>query len=106
MSELTAKQRAYLRGLAHPLKALIHVGKEGVTAEAVTTLEQALAHRELIKVRVLENAPAGPAQSARELAAGVAGTTVVQVIGRVAVLYRPHPERPEIRPPHPRKQAR
>jgi RNA-binding protein len=103
MADLTAKQRAYLRGLAHDLKPLLHVGKEGVTPEAVVALEQALAHREIVKVRVLETAPAGPAESARELAAGVAGSHVVQVIGRVAVLFRPHPERPAIRLPQPRR---
>lgn len=103
MSDLTAKQRAYLRRLAHPLKPLLHIGKEGVTPDGLKALEQALARRELVKVRILETAPGGPPESGHELAAGVSGAYVVQVIGRVVVIYRPHPERPEIRVPHPRK---
>ena len=31
MPDLTSKQRAALRGRAHALKPLVHVGKEGVT---------------------------------------------------------------------------
>ena len=102
MADLTAKQRAHLRGLAHPLKPLVHVGKEGVTKDAVESLAQAFANRELIKVKVLETAPAAVTASAAELAAGVPGAHVVQTVGRVAVLYREHPERPAIRLPRPR----
>ena len=102
--DLSTKQRAHLRALAHPLKPLLHVGKEGVTGEAVRALAEALSTRELLKVRVLETAPEPPRESAHALAAGVPDAHVVQVVGRTAVLYRPHPERPEIRLPHPRKR--
>ncbi len=104
MDELTTKQRAHLRGLGHALKPLIHVGKEGVTAEATRTLEQALSTRELIKVRVLETAPEPPRESAQALVAGVVGVHVVQVVGRTALVYRPNPDRPEIRLPQPRRR--
>ena len=54
---LTSKQRAHLRGLAHALKPLAHVGKEGVTPAAVRALQQTFDTHELVKVRVLEAAP-------------------------------------------------
>lgn len=86
---LSARQRAQLRALAHPLKPLLHVGKEGVTSAAVHAARQALSTRELLKLRVLEAAPEGPRASAEALAAKLEGAQVVQVIGRTAVLYRP-----------------
>lgn len=99
MSNLTSKQRAHLRGLAHPLKPVAHVGKEGVTTAALRSLRQAFATRELVKVRVLEAAPASPRDAAAALAAGVEGAAVVQVVGRTATLYRPDPDDPQIHLP-------
>jgi RNA-binding protein len=104
MDALTAKQRAHLRALGHALKPLLHVGKEGVTARAGEALEEAMSHRELIKVRILENAPEPAQESAHALAGRVTGAHVVQIVGRTVLIYRPHPERPEIRLPHPRKR--
>lgn len=97
--DLTAKQRAHLRGLAHALKPVLHVGKEGVTTPAVRALEQALATREIVKVRVLEAAPEDARATAAALAARVEHAAVVQVMGRTATLYRPHPDAPQIRLP-------
>ena len=37
--------------------------------------------------------------AAGELSSGVTGVHPVQTIGRTIVLYRPHPEQPEIRLP-------
>jgi RNA-binding protein len=95
LEKLTPKQRAHLKSLAHPLRPILHVGKEGATHAVLQTVGDAFHNRELIKVKVLESAPAG----ARELAeafATVEGVHVVQVIGRTVVLYRRHPENPEI----------
>ena len=96
MPDLTSKQRAQLRSLAHPLKAIVHVGKEGVTDQLVQSVHEALANRELIKVKVLEGAPVDVREGADELAERVEGSHVVQVIGRTFVMYRRHPENPEI----------
>jgi RNA-binding protein len=96
MSDLSPRQRAILKALAHSLKAVQHVGKEGVTDTLVRSVVDALNNRELIKVRVLETAPAGAQQIGEELAARIDGASVVQVIGRMIVLYRRHPEKPLI----------
>jgi RNA-binding protein len=95
--ELSSRQRAHLRSLAHPLRPIFQVGKDGLTENTVSAIRQSFARRELIKVRVLEGAP----DDARELAARLAeavgrGAAVVQVVGSVVTLYRSHPERPEI----------
>lgn len=99
MAQLTARQRAHLKSLAHALKPVVHVGKEGVTATVLGTLNDAFRTRELLKVKVLEAAPASARDTASEIEAGVSDVNVVQTIGRTIVLYRRHPEKPEIRLP-------
>lgn len=99
MESLTARQRAHLKSLAHPLKPLFQIGREGVTSNVAGTIASALETRELLKVKVLEGAPVSAREAADELAGQVEAMHVVQVIGRTIVLYRRHPEKPEIRLP-------
>ncbi len=99
MPDLTSKQRSFLRGLAHDIKQAEHIGKEGVTTAAIRSIRQAFAHRELLKVRVLENAPEETRDAAHKLAAEIDDCVVVQVVGRSATLYRPDPKEPEIKLP-------
>ena len=98
---LTKKQRAHLRSLAHHLRPVLHVGKEGLTETAVRAVEDAFNTRELMKIKVLEGAPESAKESGEALAARVAGSHLVQVIGRTVVLYRRHPSKPEIKLPKP-----
>lgn len=99
MPELTSRQRAHLRSLAHRLRPVVQVGSEGLTDSVIASLEDALRTRELLKVKVLEAAPVSAREAADELSARVAGAHVPQVIGRTIVLYRPFEEQPEIRLP-------
>ncbi|HET8656136.1 MAG TPA: ribosome assembly RNA-binding protein YhbY [Longimicrobiaceae bacterium] len=94
---LTARQRAQLRALAHHLKPVQQVGKEGLTDTAVRTIADAFNTRELLKVKVQEAAPLGAREAGAALAERIPGAEHVQTIGRTVVLYRPDPERPEIR---------
>jgi RNA-binding protein len=96
---LTSKQRAFLRSKAHGLKPVVHIGAAGVTDATTESLSEALNNRELLKVRIQEGAPGTTREMAEALAAGVQGASVVQTIGRVAVIYRPHPDEPELRLP-------
>ena len=96
---LKPKQRAHLKSLAHHLKPVVYVGKEGLTDQAITSVEEALHTRELIKVKVLEAAPMHVREAGAELQERVANSELVQTIGRIAILYRPHPEKPEIKLP-------
>ena len=84
---MTSKQRAYLRGLANGLDAIIQVGKDGIGENLAKTVSDALEARELIKLTVLENSEFTPREAADELAAAT-GADVVTVIGRKIVLYR------------------
>jgi len=97
--EITPRQRAHLKSLAHHLKPVLFVGKEGITDQTVRSLEEAFNTRELLKVKILEAAPLGTREGAEALAARIEGAVAVQSIGRVGVLYRPHPDKPEIELP-------
>ena len=95
--ELTGAQRRHLRALAHSKKVVVTLGQRGLTPQVTAEVEAALAHHELIKIRL----PAAAPPERRALAARIAeaaGGAVVQLIGRVAVLYRPA-ETPRIRLP-------
>lgn len=96
MEKLTPKQRAHLKSLAHPLKPILQIGKEGITHAVLQTITDAFRTRELIKVKVLEASPDDPQDAAQTLAEQLDQAHVVQVIGRTIVLYHRHPEEPEI----------
>jgi len=96
---LTSKQRAFLRAQAHRLKPVVHIGSAGVTEAAIASLLDAFNTREVLKVRVQEGAPDSAYETGDQLAAAVPGTQVAQTIGRVVVLYRRHPDDPELKLP-------
>ena len=84
---ITSKQRAYLRGLANGIPAIMQIGKGGISETLIKTVSDALEARELIKLTVLENSMETPRAMADELAEAV-GADVVGVIGRKVILYR------------------
>lgn len=91
--QLTGRQRKALRGLAHGLEPLIHVGSAGVTDSVLHAADKALLEHELIKVRLHE--PAAKRADAQVLAAGTEAA-LCGLVGHVVILYRPHPETPKI----------
>lgn len=100
--ELTGKQRKHLRGLAHGLKPLIHVGGKGLTPELLHQLDEALEHHELVKIKFLDFKDEKnelTAEMASKLGCAEAGT-----IGHHVIVYRParDPEKRSIKiPPRP-----
>ena len=85
---MTSKERAKLRAQANPLEPIIQIGKEGISDNLISQIDDTLDTRELIKIRVhLETAPSAPREFADELAEKL-GAEVIQVIGGVIVLYR------------------
>ncbi len=85
--DLTSKQRAQLRSMAHDLDTIVHIGKDGISPNLTKQAEDALEARELIKGKVLENSPLSPREGAEDLAQATR-SQVVQVIGSKFVLYR------------------
>src|SRR5688572_844534 len=85
--------RRRLRGTAHPLTALVQVGKEGVTPALLRHVTASLFDHELIKVKIGSECPEDRFEVAERLAAEP-GVNVVQILGRVVILYKRHPEHP------------
>ena len=83
---LTSKQRAALRGEANGLDTIFQVGKGGVTPAVIAQTAEALAARELVKMRVLEASTLSARETAEQLAQAT-GAQVVQVIGTKLVLF-------------------
>ncbi|MBF0446153.1 MAG: YhbY family RNA-binding protein [Magnetococcales bacterium] len=90
MLELQGFQKKYLRGLAHNLKPLVLVGREGVTAAVLLVVDQALLDHELIKVRFNDFKTEKKALCAQ--IAENSGGDLVGMVGHVAIFYRPHPK--------------
>lgn len=84
---MTSKQRAYLKGLAMNMDAIINIGKSSLTPEMTQAVSEALEKRELIKVGVLKNCADDPKEIANILADRT-GSQVVQVIGKKIVLFK------------------
>ena len=89
---LNSKQRARLRGQANGIDTILQVGKDGVSENLIVQADEALTARELIKLRVLENAP-GKAKELAPLVAEATHSECVQVIGTRFVLYRRNPDK-------------
>lgn len=85
--KLRGKQKRYLRAQANHLQPLFSVGKEGVSENWLAQLDGALDRRELIKVSILQNADV-TADEVKELIEQRTDIQVVQVIGRVLVLFK------------------
>ena len=99
MTQLTSKQRAYLRKLAHPLKPVVLVGGDGVTDALISSVSDAFKSRELLKVKLQESASIKVRDAANQIADALEDVHAVQTIGKTMVLYRRDPEDPEIRLP-------
>lgn len=84
---LTSKQRSRLKSIISAVQPIAHIGKEGVTANVVKSLDDALEAHEVIKVAILETAGDDPWEVARE-AEKATGAELVTVIGRKAIFYR------------------
>jgi RNA-binding protein len=90
--QLTPSQKKQLRALGQPLAPTLQIGREGMTDAVSSALEPLLKRHELVKARVLQSSPVTP-QAAGEALAMAADASLVGVVGRTILLYRPNPER-------------
>jgi RNA-binding protein len=84
---LTTKQIGHLRALAHGRKVIVQVGRAGITPAVISEIDAALAHHELVKVKL-----AGDRDQRAAMTGKICALTrgqAVQNIGRVAIIYRP-----------------
>ncbi len=91
MTHLSSFQRQHLKGLAHHLKPIVQIGKNGLTDQVCADIDRALLAHELIKVKFLEHK-----EERESLAQSISGKLQGQqvgLVGNTAIFYRPHPEK-------------
>ena len=93
MSELTNAQVRQLKAQAQRLKASLKVGKEGLTPAFLAALNEALNHRELLKVKFDDLKD--QKKELTPLLAAKSHSHLVTRVGNVVVLYRPKPAEPD-----------
>jgi RNA-binding protein len=96
---LNARQRQYLKGLAHALEPVVRIGKAGLTPAVIEETRKSLQSHELIKVRIDGADDSAERREIAEALAGETGADVAATIGKLAVLYRAREEKPRIKMP-------
>jgi RNA-binding protein len=95
MRTLKGSQRKYLRGAAHSYKPMVQIGKEGLSENVIRAIDTALQSHELIKVKIAAE------RKEREKLVPVIEERLdcecVGTVGRMAILYREHPDPEERR---------
>ncbi len=92
---ITSKQRATLRGLASKIETIGQIGKGNISEDTIKFVGEALAKRELIKLRVLETSEGNPREVAEELAKRT-DSIVVATVGSKIILYKKNHKDPKI----------
>lgn len=92
---LTGKQRRHLRALAHSLRPIVQIGKDGIDDGVIAAIDRALTDHELVKVNVGQAEGLEREAAAREIAAQTS-SEVAQILGNNLLLYRPRKDKPTI----------
>lgn len=91
---LTPRQSRQLRALAHDLDPVVRVGGAGITDAVVDKTDKELEIHELLKVKI--DADRDDVRIGGDALAAGTRSEVVQIIGKVVVLYRARAEKPTI----------
>ena len=84
---ITGKQRSELKKIAQEMRPTVMIGKDEVTTNVISAIDDYLEAHEIVKVQIQEGALLDPKETANEIAEEL-GAEFVQAIGRKFVLYR------------------
>ena len=84
---LSSNQKRQLKGIASTLDTKYQIGKNEISDTVLAMLDKALTARELIKIDVMKSVEVPIMELALDLSSKL-NAEVVQVVGRVIVLYR------------------
>ena len=93
---LNNHQKAQLKGLASTLDTRYQIGKNEISPSVLDMLDKALTAKELIKIDVVKGYTSPIMELALDLSSKL-NAEVVQVVGRVVILYRKNKEKPKIK---------
>lgn len=88
---MNEREKKRLRGLGHPLKAVVLIGSAGLTDAVGHEIESALTAHELIKVKVRVGDREARDTTIKEICTN-SGAELIQRVGHTALLYRPQPD--------------
>lgn len=98
MTELTGKQKRYLRALGVQIKPTISVGKAGVTENTYLSVNNGFNTKELLKIKIQDGC-----ELERDEVAGLltkrTGSLLVQIIGNTLLLYKRDRQNPKLHLP-------
>ncbi|MGL4949244.1 MAG: YhbY family RNA-binding protein [Anaeroplasmataceae bacterium] len=83
---MTSKQRSYLKSLAHHLKPVFQIGKDGIGENMITDIRNYLVKHELMKITILNNSMVDFEEATRSFEEN--HIIIVQKIGNTMVLYK------------------
>ena len=86
---LNAKQRQFLKAEAHALNPVVMLGNDGLSENVIKEIASSIEHHELIKIKL--NAGDGRKEQAAQAAAAV-GAELINVVGRIAILFKQNKE--------------
>lgn len=93
---LTSNEKRQLKRLAAGLTIKYQLGKNQINDNVIDLFEKAIVSHELIKIDVMKNVSTSIMSLALDLSSKL-NADVVQVVGRVIVLYRRNNKNPKIR---------
>lgn len=92
---MNSKRRAYLKKLAHAMRPVIQVGKEGVSPALVDQVAETIKKRELIKISLLESMPEELKEAAEKITERTR-SEFVSLVGRKLTIYKRNEQEPVI----------
>ena len=87
MTTLASSQIRFLRAKAHHLHPVVLLGSKGLTPAVLAEINEALAHHELIKVKVSGDDREARAAVAEEIAQSTE-SVFVQKLGHIVILFK------------------
>ena len=88
MTALKGYQKKHLRGLAHGLKPIVQIGREGITEGVIRAVDEGLFRHELIKIKFNDLKEKNLKETITGDLAARTGSEPVGMIGHTVLLYR------------------
>ena len=82
--KLKGKHLAYLRSASHHLRPYVIIGKTGLSDSSINSINNALVHHELIKIKILY----GSKDDIINILVNKTKCIIVGSIGKILIIYR------------------
>lgn len=101
MTQLKGFQKKHLKSLAHGLKPVVQIGKEGMTERVIRAVDEALVRHELIKIKFIDFKDRDRKEAFIAEIALKTGGEPIGMIGHTVTFYRQQadPEKKKIELP-------